>query len=919
MEGCTVQNNSNRNLDHLSQMIQHFFPYAQEKLGFFKPVMVSFQSDEENASKILGRTAHYNPDDFSIAIYVDERHPKDILRSFSHELVHHAQNCNGDFESTGNLGPGYAQENEAMRNAELDAYKRGNIIFRDFEDLIKKGDIEIEIDFEKAGEPKMSLKEWKNNELNGLLMEKWGYRVQKEEQEIFAPNHYCAHHVRENISGREGRCVDHNWNEQLQEVTAYEVDFGDNDIRTLRVEDLTILEASLPEGHQGHMAREEDEPALDEAAEDIGSEESDDEKGNRPSFAKKMGLDEESKLEEWDLGLPRLPGRGIGPDPEDLAWQSLTPYTKPREEVDVWGPTDLPLAFGGVDVGGSGTVPKNPAKEKDPKKRRRKMQIAADQGKISSQEYADFVNTELAGGGQDEEALAGRKKQQESKEQGPETLEEWELPGWLGGRDWKPGRRTGTMPRNPEGPANPSELEEPLAGGMSDEDVASGGLRGIRRQATIKEAKELQETRRMLKMSGLAGSAWEVDEGVIVPGKQFYRGPINTAGQKAANQAAAVDDASRRVPGSPRGGTDPRVVGAKSTKTHTPEEGPAHAGTADRRALAAQKKAAAEASEPEEQTQEREISGGKWTDTGEALSAEEMQQEFGSGQGTARSTAKKQGTYKRFGSPVKMSAQQSAKKQKSSMKRESITLDQARTVAQRIFERLNEQGPLADPLIDLEARAPAWSGRQAERAAAEAAAAEAADAKARAEIGRMALDREIASTGFRKHLGKKFPDTNPYKFGTGLDRESRPPGWADRDERNLQRAVDKRSAKMWAQEQAWKEAGMRGSPHDVGSGLRGWDPKAPTKRGAFMRKGLPAAAGLGAYGAASEIGAEEGWLPTKSSGEGYGIGDFLDQDLFPSTDVGGDISGLQANPEVRWNPYRSDTWNIAQGRDPDDK
>ena len=104
----------------------------------------------------------------------------------------------------------------------------------------------------------MSLKEWKNNELNMLLLEKWGYKPRNEEQQIFAPNHYCAHHVRENISGLEGHCVDHNWNERLQEVTAYEVDFGDNDIRTLRVEDLTILEASLPEGHAGHSARKED-------------------------------------------------------------------------------------------------------------------------------------------------------------------------------------------------------------------------------------------------------------------------------------------------------------------------------------------------------------------------------------------------------------------------------------------------------------------------------------------------------------------------------------------------------------------------------------------------------------------------------------------------------------------------------------
>ena len=175
MDLLNLVNNSNSNLEHVMQMVRHFFPYAQEQLGFHKPVMVSFQSDEENANKLLGKTGYYNPDDFSIGIYVDGRHPKDLLRSLSHELIHHTQNCNGDFDSDQELSAGYAQENAAMRDAELDAYKRGNIIFRDFEDLIKKGEINVNIDFKKAGEPKMSLKEWKNNEINTLLMEKWGY------------------------------------------------------------------------------------------------------------------------------------------------------------------------------------------------------------------------------------------------------------------------------------------------------------------------------------------------------------------------------------------------------------------------------------------------------------------------------------------------------------------------------------------------------------------------------------------------------------------------------------------------------------------------------------------------------------------------------------------------------------------------
>jgi hypothetical protein len=57
---------------------------------------------------------------------------------------------------------------------EREAYTKGNLIFRDFEDLIKAGKITVDINFKDSGEPQMSLKEWKDNELNMLLMKKWG-------------------------------------------------------------------------------------------------------------------------------------------------------------------------------------------------------------------------------------------------------------------------------------------------------------------------------------------------------------------------------------------------------------------------------------------------------------------------------------------------------------------------------------------------------------------------------------------------------------------------------------------------------------------------------------------------------------------------------------------------------------------------
>ena len=57
------------------------------------------------------------------------------MRSFSHELVHHAQKLDGltdklDLSKTAN--PAYASEDEGLREMERDAFERGNMIFRDW-------------------------------------------------------------------------------------------------------------------------------------------------------------------------------------------------------------------------------------------------------------------------------------------------------------------------------------------------------------------------------------------------------------------------------------------------------------------------------------------------------------------------------------------------------------------------------------------------------------------------------------------------------------------------------------------------------------------------------------------------------------------------------------------------------------------
>ena len=120
------KNNSSANVSHLEQLISSFFPYSQQKLGFDKAATIVFQSDPSNADVLLGKTAHYDPQNFEVYLYVDKRHPKDILRSLSHELVHHSQNCRGDFGSGVSTEPGYAQKDPHMRKMEAEAYLLGN-------------------------------------------------------------------------------------------------------------------------------------------------------------------------------------------------------------------------------------------------------------------------------------------------------------------------------------------------------------------------------------------------------------------------------------------------------------------------------------------------------------------------------------------------------------------------------------------------------------------------------------------------------------------------------------------------------------------------------------------------------------------------------------------------------------------------
>jgi hypothetical protein len=162
-------------IDIIKPLIKQFLPFAQERMGFQDPPRLFVRRDEQNAQDPLGKTAYYDPSAKAVTIYINGRHPKDVMRSLSHELVHHTQNCNGEFNNVGEMGHGYAQNDSHLREMERQAYEIGNLCFRDWEDSIKQT-IYFE-HLQKGVEKVMSTKDWKNGELKSLLSEAWGFKM----------------------------------------------------------------------------------------------------------------------------------------------------------------------------------------------------------------------------------------------------------------------------------------------------------------------------------------------------------------------------------------------------------------------------------------------------------------------------------------------------------------------------------------------------------------------------------------------------------------------------------------------------------------------------------------------------------------------------------------------------------------------
>ena len=120
-------------LPKLAELTQHMIDkgYNIEPL----PGLELIDDDVTNAEDFFGKTAYYQPDTQTIVLYTHGRHPKDIARSFTHEMIHHIQNLEGRL---GNITTTNTQEDDHLNDIEAEANLKGTMTFRNWTDSLNE-------------------------------------------------------------------------------------------------------------------------------------------------------------------------------------------------------------------------------------------------------------------------------------------------------------------------------------------------------------------------------------------------------------------------------------------------------------------------------------------------------------------------------------------------------------------------------------------------------------------------------------------------------------------------------------------------------------------------------------------------------------------------------------------------------------
>ena len=123
-------NNENK-IDMLNYWIEELVKYFDE-IGFEYQPMPRIKLDQtpNPEDELFIKTGYYDPSRNELVLFIDNRHIKDILRTFCQEMVHRNQNIVDPDGFATHVSDKPLNEGPELKEIESEAFLYGNLLFR---------------------------------------------------------------------------------------------------------------------------------------------------------------------------------------------------------------------------------------------------------------------------------------------------------------------------------------------------------------------------------------------------------------------------------------------------------------------------------------------------------------------------------------------------------------------------------------------------------------------------------------------------------------------------------------------------------------------------------------------------------------------------------------------------------------------
>lgn len=122
----------------------NYEPYLKSLANFMadngytaRPFPKVILDDTDQGLDVFAKTGYFDPVSNGVRLFVHNRFPKDVLRTFAHELIHWAQQRSGSLEKSGYTSDKITEDNKLIK-LEAEAYLKGNLAFRSWTETVQK-------------------------------------------------------------------------------------------------------------------------------------------------------------------------------------------------------------------------------------------------------------------------------------------------------------------------------------------------------------------------------------------------------------------------------------------------------------------------------------------------------------------------------------------------------------------------------------------------------------------------------------------------------------------------------------------------------------------------------------------------------------------------------------------------------------